>query len=391
MDERKELMLYLHVPFCVRKCNYCDFLSFACTDETRSRYVDALCRELRERGREYSGRIVPSIFFGGGTPSLLSPAQLSKIMDCIRETFCVRADAEITMECNPGTVANLSQEQETEKLRGFRAAGINRLSIGLQSANDEELKLLGRIHDYQAFLKTYAIAREVGFTNVNVDLMNALPGQTLDTWKATLEKVLALKPMPEHLSVYSLIMEEGTQFAAWESQGKFEGKLQIPSEELDREMYAYTGTRLREAGFSQYEISNYAREGYACQHNVGYWIRKDYLGIGLGAASLIDGVRYSNGTSLEEYLKDPLAGREEEILTRSDQIEEFAFLGLRMNCGIRRADFETSFGEAWDGYWSEIIRKNVADGLLEEDAEGIRLTDRGRDLGNYVFSQFLFD
>lgn len=405
----KELMLYLHVPFCVRKCNYCDFLSAVHPEETRERYVEALCAEIRARGKEYSGRIVTSIFFGGGTPSLLLPAQISRIMDGIRETFPVASDAEITMECNPGTVKspeNTDGEKtrensdgerlqgdtaEEERLAGYLKAGINRLSIGLQSANDEELKLLGRIHDYEAFLRTYQAARAAGFSNVSVDLMNALPGQTLDSWKETLEKVLALKPMPEHLSVYSLILEEGTRFFTWDGEGKFTGKLQIPSEELDREMYAHTGRRLRETGFEQYEISNYAREGRECRHNYGYWIRKEYLGLGLGAASLLDETRYSNETDLRKYLKDPLAGRTAQPLGRKERMEEFLFLGLRTCRGVKRKEFQECFGEPLDQYWQAVIEKNVADGLLLDDEEGIRLTARGMDLSNYVSAQFLLE
>jgi len=384
-------MLYLHVPFCVRKCNYCDFLSAVHPEETRERYVEALCAEIRARGKEYSGRTVTSIFFGGGTPSLLLPAQISGIMDVIRETFPVSPDAEITMECNPGTVKMTGDTAEEEKLAGYLQAGINRLSIGLQSANDEELKLLGRIHDYEAFLRTYQAARAAGFSNVSVDLMNALPGQTLDSWEETLEKVLALSPMPEHLSVYSLILEEGTRFFTWDGEGKFTGKLQIPSEELDRKMYAHTGKRLREAGFEQYEISNYAREGRECRHNFGYWIRKEYLGLGLGAASLLDETRYSNETDLAKYLKDPLAGRTAQPLGRKEQMEEFLFLGLRTCRGVKRKEFLERFGEPLDQYWQAVIEKNGADGLLLDDGEGIRLTARGMDLSNYVSAQFLLE
>ena len=400
-----ELMLYLHVPFCVRKCHYCDFLSAVHNAETREKYVQALCTELRTRGKEYSGRIVTSVFFGGGTPSLLSPAQISRILDTARGLFVFSKDAEITMECNPGTIhanpmegeANRGKEcfeveqnhDEEKKLAGYRTAGVNRLSIGLQSANDEELKLLGRIHDYEAFLETYRIARKVGFANVNIDLMNALPGQTMESWRKTLERIFALTPPPEHLSVYSLIMEEGTTFFEWNSQGKFTGRLQIPSEELDREMYAYTGKRLAQAGYQQYEISNYAKEGYLCRHNFGYWTRKEYLGLGLGAASLLGNVRYANETDLQQYLEDPLAGRSEQPLSREEQMEEFVFLGLRTIRGISRKEFEQCFGESMDAYWSKVIQKNVADGLLTDDGEAIRLSAKGLDLGNYVSAQFL--
>ena len=400
---KDSLMLYLHVPFCVKKCHYCDFLSFVCGEETRGTYVKALCEELRVRGGEMKGRTVSSVFFGGGTPSLLSPAQISVIMEAIREIFVLSEDAEITMECNPGTIhgdavdskaedkVSATAEAELERLVGYRAAGVNRLSIGLQSMQEKELELLGRIHDREAFLRTYEMARKAGFSNVNVDLMNALPGQTPESWKETLEEVLSLSPQPEHLSVYSLILEEGTAFSEWEKQGKFTGKLAIPSEDADREMYAYTGRRLAQAGYQQYEISNYAKPGHACRHNLGYWTRKEYLGLGLGAASLLSEVRYSNETRLENYLADPLAGRQEEALGRKEQMEEFVFLGLRTTRGVSRRTFQECFHEEMDGYWHEVIQRNVADGLLLDDGETIRLTAKGMDLGNYVSAQFLLD
>lgn len=382
--QNKELMLYLHVPFCARKCHYCDFLSGVHSSETISRYVDAIRREIRERGKEYSGRSVTSIFFGGGTPSLLSHAQVCAILETVRSVFFLRDDAEITMECNPGTAT-------AENLSGYRRAGVNRLSIGLQSVKEEELRLLGRIHDFPAFLETYRMAREAGFQNVSVDLMNALPGQTPDTWKETLESVLSLVPAPEHVSVYSLIVEEGTRFYDWEKEGKFTGRLALPSEDEDREMYAYTGRRLREAGLLQYEISNYARPGMQCRHNYGYWTRKEYLGLGTGAASLLGEVRYLNETELSKYLEDPLAGRSAQPLSKKDQMEEFLFLGLRTTRGVKRKEFRECFGEEMDGLWKAVIGKNVADGLLEDDGEGIRLTARGMDLGNYVSAQFLLE
>ncbi len=382
--QNKELMLYLHVPFCARKCHYCDFLSGVHSSETISRYVDAIRREIRERGKEYSGRSVTSIFFGGGTPSLLSHAQVCAILETVRSVFYLRDDAEITMECNPGTAT-------AENLSGYRRAGVNRLSIGLQSAKEEELRLLGRIHDFPAFLETYRMARKAGFQNVSVDLMNALPGQTPGSWKETLESVLSLVPAPEHVSVYSLIVEEGTRFYDWEKEGKFTGRLALPSEDEDREMYAYTGRRLREAGLLQYEISNYARPGMQCRHNFGYWTRKEYLGLGPGAASLLGEVRYLNETELSKYLEDPLAGRSAQPLSKKDQMEEFLFLGLRTTRGVKRKEFRECFGEEMDGLWKAVIGKNVADGLLEDDGEGIRLTARGMDLGNYVSAQFLLE
>ncbi|MBP5263588.1 MAG: radical SAM family heme chaperone HemW [Lachnospiraceae bacterium] len=378
------LMLYIHVPFCVKKCNYCDFLSFASGDDTKERYVDALCKELVGRKQEMLGRRVSSIFFGGGTPSLLSHARIRRILDLIRRIAYVDKNAEITMECNPGTAT-------FENLKGYREAGVNRLSIGLQSASSKELKLLGRIHDYRTFLKTYQDARKAGFLGVNVDLMSAIPGQDLAAFRETLESVLGLSPQPEHLSVYSLILEEGTKFWQWDQEGRFQGDLAIPSEEVDRAIYADTRERLTKAGYEQYEISNYAKPGFECRHNLGYWTRRDYLGLGLGAASLLSEVRYQNETDIGKYLADPLAGRSAQTLSKKDQMEEFLFLGLRKCKGVPKKEFLECFGSSLSEVYSAVIEKNVSDGLLEEDEAGIRLTKRGMDLANYVCAQFLLD
>ncbi|MBP5222531.1 MAG: oxygen-independent coproporphyrinogen III oxidase [Lachnospiraceae bacterium] len=382
----EELMLYLHIPFCVQKCRYCDFLSGAYDRTVRERYLRALAGEIRERSREVGGlkRRVSSIFIGGGTPSVLEAEEIGELMKEIRSCFCVTEDAEITMECNPGTV-------DGEKLSGFHEAGINRLSIGLQSGNNRELELLGRIHTYETFLETYQNAWKAGFRNLNVDLMNALPGQTLESWKDTMEKVLALVPAPQHIAVYSLILEEGTIFYGMLQRGEFSGEYAIPTEEADREMYAYTGKRLREAGYHQYEISNYAAEHYECRHNCGYWTRKEYLGLGIGAASLIGNKRHSNTRDMEQYLNNPLEGRETETLSSREEMEEFMFLGLRMNRGVDRQDFVKQFDISPDEIYSGVIEKNVRDGLLADDGRAIALTAKGRDLSNYVMAQFLLD
>ena len=325
------LSLYIHIPFCIKKCNYCDFLSAACDEETKEKYVDTLCFEITQRAKQFKDRKVDTIFFGGGTPSVLSVRQSSKIMNTIRREFCILQEAEISMELNPGTV-------NREKLETYQKLGINRLSIGLQSADNEELKVLGRIHTWEVFLQTWNMVRETGFDNVNIDLMSALPGQTLKSYEHTLKKVLALKP--EHISAYSLIIEEGTKFYEWFGEESESGtakkeepehptllkdkdiqevnKIQkqsvemrnieikskkLPDEMTDRQMYEMTRELLEEHGFYRYEISNYALKGYECKHNIGYWRRKEYLGLGLGAASLISNVRSSNINDLTEYMK----------------------------------------------------------------------------------------
>ena len=298
--KQKELELYIHIPFCVKKCSYCDFLSAPATEQTREAYMAALFAEIRGNAEKYRERIVTTIFIGGGTPSLLSGKTVIQLMKKLRENFCVAEDAEITMEVNPGTAT-------LEKLRAFRKAGINRISIGMQSAQEPELKMLGRIHDFDCFCRVYREAVEAGFENINVDVMSGLPGQTIDTYRDTLEKVLHLSPVPQHISAYSLIVEEGTPFATM----KEKGELPLPEEDMERAMYEETIEVLAQYGFQRYEISNYAREGYECRHNVGYWTRKDYLGFGIGAASLVDNGRFQNRRELAAYLEHPLECREE--------------------------------------------------------------------------------
>ena len=381
---QKELELYVHIPFCVKKCSYCDFLSAPATEQTKEAYMAALFAEIGGRAKDYKDRIVTSVFIGGGTPSLLSGDSIKQLMEHIREGFRLAPDAEITMEVNPGTVT-------TEKLTAFYAAGINRLSIGMQSAQEQELKILGRIHDFDGFCQVYREAVEAGFTNINVDVMSGLPGQTLASYKDTLEKVLRLEPMPQHISAYSLIVEEGTPFAAMADRGE----LPLPEEDTERAMYEETIEVLAGYGFHRYEISNYALDGYECRHNVGYWIRRDYLGFGIGAASLIGNVRFQNGRDLNAYLAHPLACREEQqSLTTQEQMEETMFLGLRLIRGVSYPEFARCYGQTLEEVYGEVIARNVADGLLtvREDETGRRLmlTGRGLDVSNYVMAQFLF-
>ena len=386
--DKKELELYIHIPFCVKKCSYCDFLSAPATEQTREAYMAALFAEIGGRAKNYKDRIVTSIFIGGGTPSLLSGEQGGQLMDHIRKQFVLAPDAEITMEVNPGTAT-------AQKLRDFHAVGINRLSIGMQSAQAQELKMLGRIHDFEGFCQGYREAVEAGFTNINVDVMSGLPGQTLAGYRDTLEKVLHLEPMPQHISAYSLIVEEGTPFAAMAERGQ----LPLPEEDVERAMYEETIEVLEKYGFHRYEISNYARNGYECRHNVGYWIRRDYLGFGIGAASLIDNVRFQNGRDLAAYLARPLDCREEEqSLTTQEQMEETLFLGLRLTKGVSYDAFARQYGSSLQEIYGEVIARNVADGLLqvtegkenEKSGQYLALTKRGLDLSNYVMAQFLF-
>lgn len=394
--EKKELELYIHIPFCVKKCDYCDFLSFPADNRTQRRYVDAVQKEIIYYGALYSDRKITTIFIGGGTPSWLDEEEIVRILHTVREAFAVEHDAEITIECNPGTAT-------AHKLVRYREAGINRISIGLQSAHNEELALLGRIHTWEQFLKTYDLARKAGFSNINVDLMSALPGQTLETFSDTLKKVLALKP--EHLSAYSLMIEEGTPFYERYREDEKHREAGEPTELLPDEEQEYAVTKLTqrvlmEAGYHWYEVSNFAKPGYECRHNIGYWKRADYLGIGIGAASLIDNVRYANVRDLEEYCKECESLWEElnirkticsstEPVTREEQMEEFMFLGLRMTEGVSRAEFEQHFGTTIEAVYGDVLRQLQKEGLLVKQEGRICLTERGMDVNNYVVEQFM--
>ena len=390
---KKELELYLHIPFCVRKCAYCDFLSFPAEKEIQKQYVSCLIEEIRQfdLAEDY---VVSTIFFGGGTPSVLEGREIMRIMQAIRERFPdIREDAEITIECNPGTA-------DVSKLVAYRSLGINRISFGLQSTDDRELRLLGRIHSFETFCETYAAARQAGFSNVNIDLMSALPGQTPESWRETLNRVLALQP--EHISAYSLIIEEQTPFyekyhADDERRAKGECPQYLPSEEEEREMYEDTELLLSEAGLYRYEISNYAKPGFACSHNIGYWTGVEYAGFGLGASSLISHVRYKNTEDMQCYLQAYGTGTAEaagqvcsqEALTVQDEMEEFMFLGLRMMQGVREQEFARRFGQSVEAVYGSVLPRLLKEGLLIRDNGSIRLTRQGVSLSNYVMSEFI--
>ena len=364
----KELELYIHIPFCVSKCRYCDFLSAPADEEERERYVESLCSRIRSCKEFAKDWHVSSIFVGGGTPSLLTGEQMGYIFRDIRETFRVDDMAEITVEMNPGTVSE-------EKLKAYREAGINRLSIGLQSANDQELKCLGRIHTYEMFVHSYQMARDCGFSNINVDLMSAIPFQTPESYEKTLRTVAELVPPPEHISAYSLIIEEGTPF--YERYGEGKHAEELPAEEEEREMYVRTKEVLEEYGYIRYEISNYAKSGFACRHNLGYWNRTQYLVIMPVASSLIGNKRWREG-------------EEPEILTEKEEMEEFMFLGLRKMEGVSETDFRNVFQKEMQEVYGLILQKMKEEGLMEQAGDNWRLTERGIDISNYVMSEFLF-
>ena len=384
-----KLGIYIHIPFCVKKCDYCDFLSAPSDEKTMERYTKALVKEIelnKELMKEY---LVDTVFIGGGTPSILEGNLIARIMRALRSNANIAEDAEITIECNPGTVTE-------EKLLSYKNAGINRISFGLQSANDKELRSIGRIHTYEEFLESYYMARECGFDNINIDLMSALPGQSEQSFKETLEKVIGLNP--EHISVYSMIVEDGTEMSQRVKNARAKGIDILPSEEEERRMYYMTKTLLGKAGYGRYEISNYAKSGYECRHNIGYWARKDYLGFGIGAASLYKEQRYNNVADINSYM-DRLLGVEitgiklqenQQKLSTDEQMEEFMFLGLRMMEGVSIKLFEEKFGKKYDNVYGKVSDKLVTQGLLECVEEHVRLTERGIDISNYVMSEFLF-
>lgn len=383
----KSLELYVHIPFCVRKCEYCDFLSAPAGADTQQEYVRNLLLEIEQKGVRCTDYEVTTIFFGGGTPSILKAGWIADILNAIHRNFKVRKDAEITIECNPGTLT-------FEKLSIYKSAGINRISVGLQSASDAELRELGRIHTYEDFLKSYDLIRKKGFSNINIDLMAALPGQTLKSYEQTLQRVLALKP--EHISAYSLIIEEGTPFyEKYEAdellREKGEKPQMLPSEETERLMYERTKELLLAHGYERYEISNYARRGYACRHNIGYWRRENYLGFGLGSASLLENERFHNTTDLTDYLGGDYLAYEQEKLDKKSQMEEFMFLGLRMTDGISTECFRQTFGLTVELVYGPVLEQQIADQLLRKEDGRIFLTERGLDVSNYVMAQFLLD
>lgn len=388
---KKPLSIYLHIPFCVRKCYYCDFLSAPAEEAVWKRYVDCLITEIQAEAPMYTDYEVQTLFIGGGTPSLLTTELITKLLVCVKGCFDLAEGAEITIEVNPGTV-------NEQKLMAYRACGINRLSIGLQSAQNKELQLLGRIHTYETFEKTYYDAIKFGFNNINIDLMSAIPGQTVQSYRDTLQRVLSLSPQPSHISAYSLIIEEGTPF--------FENAPDLPDEEADREMYKITDDILKECRFARYEISNYAKSGYACRHNIVYWRRGDYVGFGIGAASLVCNVRFCNESDLDVYMagweqyrhshKKPDLVRDKQELSINEQIEEFMFLGLRMTEGVSIEGFEALFGKSIYEVYPGIIERLLGQELLvlkegtNDNDTRLALSSFGLDVSNVVMAEFLF-
>ena len=372
----KNIGIYVHIPFCVRKCRYCDFPSFAGTDNVEI-YFDALKSEIRNE-RDTRGRTADTVYLGGGTPSCVPPLYIENLMTELKKTYAISENTEIAMEMNPGTV-------EKDALSVYRRAGINRLSLGCQSFNDKSLKRLGRIHSSEDIIKTWDLLRAEGFENINLDLISSLPGEGLKEMEFSLKKAIELQP--EHISVYSLIIEEGTEFRRLLDAGEMKD---LPDEEEQAEMDSLVNSILRENKYERYEISNFAKEGRKCKHNLRYWERGEYRGFGLGAASLIGNRRFSNTRDMVYINKPGRVLSEDRLLSREDEMAEFMFLGLRKTEGISSADFCTAFGTGIETVYGEQLKKQTADGFMEFSGGRYFYNDRGLEISNMLLPDFLF-
>lgn len=386
---RKPLSVYLHIPFCSTKCTYCAFNTYTHLEKLIEPFVKALIREIEIVGRSKPKQAVGTIFFGGGTPSLLTPEQFALIIAALRENFAVEPDAEMTLEANPNDL-------NRDYLTALRRTGLNRISIGMQTANENELQLFQRRHDNDAVVQAVSAARKAGFSNLNLDLIYGFPHQTLESWQATLRQMLALQP--EHISLYALGLEDGTPLKSWVERGR----LPEPDDDLAADMYELASAVLHEHGYEQYEISNWSRPGYACRHNLQYWHNDDYVGLGPGAHGYADGVRYSVILSPQRYIKAlnaadtpyeyPYSPATDEatIVDRAGQMSETLIMGMRLTQeGIPREGFRQRFGTDLLNEHGDAIRRHVEHGLLSVDSERVRLTDAGRLLSNLVFREFV--
>ncbi len=371
----KKLGLYLHLPFCVKKCLYCDFCSFPKPDaELISSYVDALCRDIEgyaDRCSEYS---VDTVYFGGGTPTLLPIREFEKLFSSIEKSFSVEDNAEISSECNPATA-------DREYLFGLRSLGVNRLSIGLQSANDNELRALGRIHTYDDFVTLYRNARGAGFENISVDLMYGIPEQTMNSFKKTLFELVKLAP--EHISAYGLKIEEETPF------GKMSDRLILPDEDIEYEMYVTCTNYLLQSGYAKYEISNFARADFESRHNIKYWKGDDYIGFGVSAHSYFEGVRYSNSRGINGYIAGADITDEKRKIPPSEQMTEYTMLGMRMSSGVDVLEFKKRFGVDFDSVYGEKLKKYIDGGYVLTNEKSRAFSDKGFWVSNFILSDIL--
>lgn len=370
--------IYIHIPFCARKCLYCDFTSYPGMESLFADYVDALRHEIRQDADRYSGNRISTIYLGGGTPVILPPDALSGILDEIHESFTMEKDAEITIETNPGMPVDY---------RRLWDAGFNRLSMGVQSFHDDELSLLGRIHSSDDAICAYESARNAGFSNISIDLMYGTPGQTIASWMKTLHQAVGLSP--EHISLYSLTVEEGTPFHRMMEQGN----LLLPGDNIETDMYEAAIQTLTESGFEQYEISSFAKPGFRCRHNITYWRNEPYFGFGTGATSYLDGVRASNTASVDDYIRRVRRGESSidtsEALGERESMGETVFLGLRMSDGVDICAFERRYGTSIYEVFGEQIEMLSTKEMLTECKGFLHLTRRGLLFSNDVFAEFV--
>ena len=381
-----ELGIYIHIPFCKQKCYYCDFVSYSNKCSEVKEYIESLKKEIEEF--DFSNYKVTSIYIGGGTPSYIDSIYIVEILSELKEKLKCNLiefkDIEITIEVNPGTV-------DTKKLNDYKKSGINRLSIGLQSTKNDILKKIGRIHTYQEFLEIYKLARETGFKNINIDLMIGIPGQKIEDLKNTLQDIIKLEP--EHISVYSLIIEENTPIEKMLENGE----IKLPDEDLERNMYWYVKNTLELNGYNHYEISNFAKFGKESRHNLNCWNQEEYIGFGVAAHSYLNGIRFSNTINVEEYIQHIENNRKEENIqieesqSLEDKKNEFMMLGFRKIQGVDIARFKEKFIDNPIFLYRENLNKLVEEGLIEVDLNHIKLTNKGIDLANLVFEEFVDD
>ena len=374
----KKIGLYIHIPFCKQKCYYCDFISYENLEKQQEKYINALCMEIHNFFNDKNKYKISTIYIGGGTPSFIDEKYIRKVLNIIPKNKA----KEITIEVNPGTV-NL------EKLNAYKSIGINRLSIGLQASQDSLLKQIGRIHNYEDFLNTYKIAKNVGFKNINVDLMIGLPNQTIKDIKETLENVINLEP--NHISVYSLILEEGTKLDNLIKKGK----LQLQDEEIERNMYWYVKDYLELNGYNHYEISNFAKKGYESKHNLDCWNQEEYIGFGLAAHSYLENIRFSNTSDLNKYIENCSNNQFEnnktiqEVQNGNEKKKEYMLLGLRKIDGVSIQRFKEKFGENPLFIFRNELNKLVEERLIVVEEDNIKLTNKGIDLANIVWEEFV--
>ena len=372
--KKKKLGLYIHIPFCVQKCFYCDFCSFAGASEQISEYVERICADIQNWSLRCGGLDVDTVYFGGGTPTLLSASDFYRITDCINKYYSVCDSAEISCECNPATA-------DLEYLRKIRSSGINRLSIGLQSSHDNELARLGRIHGFSDFLKTYEDSRLAGFENVSVDLMYGIPEQTLVSFAETLERIVSLDP--EHISAYGLKIEEGTPF------GKMKASLVLPNEDAEYDMYMKLTHFLAENGYTKYEISNFSHLGYESRHNMRYWKGEDYLGFGVSAHSYFEGERLANSRDIGAYLLGEDITESKREIGESERETEFVMLRMRMSEGVNKQEFADSFKKDFDSCYGKALKKYINAGFVADNGYNTFFTDKGFFVSNYILSDIL--